>query len=180
MTVSNAGWATLYAPVPLTIPSEVKVYTGKVSGKKLILSPVQTTIPAHTPVLIEATANTYQFTIDYEAVEIAAIDQSLDGTIETKVTPTDKKVFTLQKLEDALGFFKYTGTNLQGFRVYGENLLGSTSSAMGLVFDYGEVTGIEGITTDGQKAEIYDLCGRRVAKAQKGIYIIDGKKVILK
>ena len=180
VTVSNAGWATLYAPVPLTIPSEVKVYTGKVSGKKLILSPVQTTIPAHTPVLIEATANTYQFTIDYEAVEIAAIDQSLDGTIETKVTPTDKKVFTLQKLEDALGFFKYTGTNLQGFRVYGENLLGSTSSAMGLVFDYGEVTGIEGITTDGQKAEIYDLSGRRMAKAQKGIYIIDGKKVILK
>ena len=86
----------------------------------------------------------------------------------------------MQKLEDALGFFKYTGTNLQGFRVYGENLLGSTSSAMGLVFDYGEVTGIEGITTDGQKAEIYDLSGRRMAKAQKGIYIIDGKKVILK
>lgn len=183
VTVTEAGWATLYAPVALTIPAEVKVYTGKVNGNKLTLTQVETTIPANTPVLIEAKANTYQFAIDYNAAE-KIIDQSLTGTIETKAKPAEAEatIFTLQNNETAgLGLFKYTGNNLQGFRAYGENLLGTNAAAAGLVFDFGSITGIEGVTTDnGEKAEIYDLSGRRVAKAQKGIYIINGKKVIIK
>ena len=179
-TVTEAGWATLYAPVALTIPTGVKVYTGKVNGDKLTLTQVET-IPANTPVLIEANAGIYQFAIDYNAAE-KTIDQSLTGTIETKAKSAEATLFTLQNNETAgLGLFKYTGDNLQGFRAYGENLLGTSTAAAGLVFDFGSVTGIEGVTTDnGEKAEIYDLSGRRVAKAQKGIYIINGKKVIIK
>ena len=184
VTVTEAGWATLYAPVALTIPAEVKVYTGKVNVNKLTLTQVKTTIPANTPVLIEANANTYNFNINYEATATSTIDQSLTGSIETKAKPTEATttIFTLQKHATAgLGFFKYKGDNLQGFRAYGENLLGTSTAAAGLVFDFGSVTGIEGATTDnGEKAEIYDLSGRRVAKAQKGIYIINGKKVIIK
>ena len=147
----------------------------------MTLTQVETTIPANTPVLIEATANTYQFTIDYNAAE-KTIDQSLTGTIETKAKSAEATIFTLQNNETAgLGLFKYKGNNLQGFRAYGENLLGTSTAAAGLVFDFGSVTDIEGVTTDnGEKAEIYDLSGRRVAKAQKGIYIINGKKVIIK
>lgn len=184
VTVTEAGWATLYAPVALTIPAEVKVYTGKVNVNKLTLTQVETTIPANTPMLIEANANTYNFNINYEATATSTIDQSLTGTIETKAKPAEAEatIFTLQNNETAgLGLFKYTGDNLQGFRAYGENLLGTSTAAAGLVFDFGSVTGIEGVTTDnGEKAEIYDLSGRRVAKAQKGIYIINGKKVIIK
>lgn len=184
VTVTEAGWATLYAPVALTIPADVKVYTGKVNVNKLTLTQVVTTIPANTPVLIEANANTYNFNINYEATATSTIDQSLTGSIETKAKPTEATttIFTLQKHATAgLGFFKYKGGNLQGFRAYGENLLGTSTAAAGLVFDFGSVTGIEGVTkNNGEKAEIYDLSGRRVAKAQKGIYIINGKKVIIK
>lgn len=164
----------------MTIPTGVKVYTGKVNGDKLTLTQVET-IPANTPVLIEANAGIYQFAIDYNAAE-KTIDQSLTGTIKTKAKSAEATLFTLQNNETAgLGLFKYTGDNLQGFRAYGENLLGTSTAAAGLVFDFGSVTGIEGVTTDnGEKAEIYDLSGRRVAKAQKGIYIINGKKVIIK
>ncbi len=43
------------------------------------------------------------------------------------------------------------------------------------------VEGIEADETDAIGADgIYDLTGRRVAKAQKGIYIINGKKVVIK
>lgn len=166
----------------MTIPTGVKVYTGKVNGDKLTLTQVETTIPANTPVLIEANAGIYQFAIDYNAAE-KTIDQSLTGTIETKAKPTNNAtILTLQKHATAgIGLFKYKGEHLQGFRAYGENLLGTNTAAAGLVFDFGSVTGIEGATTDnGEKAEIYDLSGRRVAKAQKGIYIINGKKVIIK
>ncbi|MBO5698669.1 MAG: leucine-rich repeat protein [Bacteroidaceae bacterium] len=44
-----------------------------------------------------------------------------------------------------------------------------------------ETTGIEGTTINGQEStEIYDLQGRRVVNPAKGMYIIDGKKVMIK
>lgn len=45
----------------------------------------------------------------------------------------------------------------------------------------GEATGIERTQiTVGKPDQIYDLQGRRVEKAEKGIYIINGKKVVIK
>lgn len=45
----------------------------------------------------------------------------------------------------------------------------------------GEATGIESTQiTVGKPDQIYDLQGRRVEKAEKGIYIINGKKVVIK
>jgi hypothetical protein len=39
-------------------------------------------------------------------------------------------------------------------------------------------TGIGEIVNEDAKAEIYDMAGRRLQNAHKGIYIINGKKVI--
>lgn len=43
-------------------------------------------------------------------------------------------------------------------------------------------TAVKSVTAEANEAEkaIYDLTGRRVQKATKGIYIIDGKKVVIK
>ena len=49
---------------------------------------------------------------------------------------------------------------------------------------YGEATAIEGVKTaegiDLENAVIYNLNGQRVDKAQKGLYIVNGKKVVIK
>ena len=48
--------------------------------------------------------------------------------------------------------------------------------------EYEEITGIEEMfsdVTEGAKV-IYDLQGRRVAAPSKGVYIVNGKKVIVK
>ena len=47
-------------------------------------------------------------------------------------------------------------------------------------FVLGGVTGINEAKTQTNNAAIYDLQGRRVEKAQKGLYIIGGKKVLVK
>ena len=45
----------------------------------------------------------------------------------------------------------------------------------------GETTGIEAATTEnGQPAHIYDLQGRSVKNPGRGLYIVNGKKMILK
>ena len=41
-------------------------------------------------------------------------------------------------------------------------------------------TGVEQLTMDKSQLIIYDLTGRRVEKMEKGIYIVDGKKVVIK
>ena len=46
-------------------------------------------------------------------------------------------------------------------------------------FDRGEgTTGIESSELNTQPTVIYDLLGRRVEKMEKGIYIVNGKKII--
>ena len=48
------------------------------------------------------------------------------------------------------------------------------------VFRIGGEDGINGISAEQQGAAIYDLSGRRLNKAQKGLYIVNGKKVAVK
>ena len=49
------------------------------------------------------------------------------------------------------------------------------------VYENGKPVGIKAIATQGEKAEIYDLSGRKVEKVQRGgVYIINGKKVSVK
>jgi hypothetical protein len=49
-----------------------------------------------------------------------------------------------------------------------------------LVFDFGDETSIDEVKTENGKVKtaVYDLSGRRVQKAQKGIYIQNGKLMV--
>ena len=53
-----------------------------------------------------------------------------------------------------------------------------SAGARFLGFDFGTETGIGEVETEVESAVIFDLAGRRVQKAQKGLYIVNGKKVI--
>ena len=49
-----------------------------------------------------------------------------------------------------------------------------------LVFNFGEETGIESVegAENGAEEIVFDLAGRRVQNAQKGVFIVNGKVVI--
>jgi hypothetical protein len=49
-----------------------------------------------------------------------------------------------------------------------------------LRFDFSNITAIENVEIKSAKDEIYDLTGRKVCIPVEGIYIINGKKVIIK
>ena len=58
---------------------------------------------------------------------------------------------------------------------------GSTDAViMNVNLKYTLDDGIDGIHAEHQRTEVYDLAGRRVQKAQKGIYITNGRKVAVK
>ena len=186
VAVSAAGYATLYAPVALTIPAEgVTVYTATVEGDNLTLNEITTgAIPANTGVILEAEAGSYDFAV---AADVAAIeDNALVGSFAKSAKNADKNVYTLQNPTSGVGFYLFKGENAQGdktyingFRAWVEVAKGASAPAM-FSFGRGEgTTGIESVEA-GEELVIFDLAGRRVQKMEKGIYIVNGKKVVIK
>ena|GEM_PF-3777613 len=191
VTVSAAGYATLYAPVALNILEEsVTVYTAAVKGEYLTLKPIEEggAIPANTGVLIEAAEGTYNFEItgdDFVPID----DNAFTGALAKSTKNAEKKVYTLQKpTNNEVGFYLFKGQNsegattyINGFRAWVE--LDPETSVQALRITRGgaeDTTGIEQLVDNNAELVIYDLLGRRVEKMEKGIYIVNGRKVVIK
>lgn len=102
---------------------------------------------------------------------------------------TKQKIFTLQKnakdTHNPMGFYHYTGTSLshnKAFMVI-DNSAVTAGAKIYLGYQGGTTTGIEDVNADAAQKHtdaIYDLSGRRVTQPLKsGIYIINGKKVLI-
>lgn len=106
----------------------------------------------------------------------------LKGTHDGCEAPTGS--YVLQKHGNVLGFYLVDGTvrvNVPAGKCYLE-WPDAGAGVNRLLFPDGTTTGIDTIFDGAQteNAPIYDLSGRRVKNATKGIYIIGGKKVIVK
>ena len=195
VTITSAGYATFYCPVAVTLPAEglKAYYVSSTTNDKAQMTEITGVIPANTGVILQGVANTYDLTIGGEA---ESVTNKLNGTVASEYISTPSYVLSAQGDPAVVGFYKAmlnftvadgigtkvteNGTHFlnNGFKAYLPATAGG--EARFLVFDFGTETGIESI--DGEngnvKAEIYDLAGRRVQNAQKGLYIVNGKKVI--
>ena len=177
--VSAAGYATLYAPVALTIPADVEVYTAAFEDSRVVLTSVDGgVVPANKGVVIKAAAGTYNF--DITTTE-ETIESELTGNIATATVAADQAAYILGKNAEAVGFYKLNGTDrtIKGGRAY---YVAPSGEAAAFLFN-GTATGIEAIEAalNDVNAPIYDLSGRKVANAVKGgVYIKNGKKFIVK
>lgn len=191
----DAGYATLYSPVALSTYNwkknghRVEAYTGVIDGEKLSLTRIDAEdgiIPANTPVVLKyvADAENGNVFLQVSDSEKAAIESDLKGTLaDTYVTDNS---YVLSRVNDVVGFYKATKNQQgntaflnNGFKAYLPAATGAESRF--LVFNFGDdnATAIEGIEAENTAdAVVYDLAGRRVQKAQKGLYIVNGKKVI--
>lgn len=198
-------FGTFFSPVDIALTdtyyakdARMKFYTGRLDNEGyVVLDKVNDNIPANTPYVIELTSETNGYANNCQYLKIAdsapAIDANtynLRGGLETIATPTDQgTIYTLQAAWDETADNNNSATNV-AFRIYnGTNILGcraylpvsDTQPVKGLRFNEGTTTRIESLEA-GQTHEIdaYDLSGRRVERAGKGLYIINGKKVYIK
>lgn len=180
VSVSAAGYATLYAPVALTIPQNVQAYTASFADSKVTLTPIEGTIPANTGVVIEAAEGSYDFVI---TTTEATATSDLRGDVATANVDAASAAYILGKTDaQGVGFFKLNSTDraIKGGRAY--YVAPNGGAAASYLFN-GNVTGLEAIKTalNDANAPIYDLSGRKVAKAVKGgLYIKNGQKFIVK
>lgn len=181
VSVSDALISTFCAPFTVAIPADYQsvvtasTVTG-VEGNVLTLEPVANyVIPANTPVIIETpVANTLPVSGIY--VKGTPVAGLLTGVYEN--TPAPVGSYVLQNL-DKVGFYLVAEGNQP---TVGANRCYLTVPAAGVkafFLNGGDATGISGVDANVDANEaIYNLAGQRINKLQKGINIINGKKIL--
>ncbi|MCI6642993.1 MAG: hypothetical protein MSH18_02165 [Bacteroidales bacterium] len=184
------SYATACFPFPVSISTEnVKAYNVVPQGAtgRSNMEELATEIPVGTPMLLvsETAADSVTFTIGESAPTsteptTAAFKGNFLGrpvTANTLLT-LGRSSSTPQKV----GFYKYTGTTLAPFRAYftAADLTALLAGANGFSLNFDDLTtGVSGVEVQTESTgSVYDLAGRKVTKATKGLYIINGKKVI--
>lgn len=172
VTISAAGWATLYTGCALNFEGTgLTAYTATLEGTTVTLNSVSS-VPAGTGVVLKGAPQNYEIPV-VGSSESAKGD--LKGSTSEDIEATGK--YILVQNGSNVEFAKATSGTIKAGKAY----LEKTSSARILnVVLAGEATGIKSIETVQESNKVYNLNGQRVAAPQKGLYILNGKKVIIK
>ena len=81
-------------------------------------------------------------------------------------------------MNGVLGFYRAAGNRVDAGKAYLNVPAGASRSFIDI--NPGEQDGIESVNVNAAEDNIYDLQGRQVAQPQKGLYIVNGKKVVIK
>ena len=186
-TVTAAKIATLYLPYEVAIPSGASAYYCKGSDNQSYISLAQLTggvIPANTPVIVTSeNAADFNFLGNGGSTDaISGINGVLKGAASDITNETNKYLTLGQKTNSSpaeYGFYTYTGDKIAANTCYIEKSA-ATAKTITLSFDGGTTT-IDAATATAEPAMkvYYDLQGRRVLNPTKGLYIVNGKKVVI-
>ena len=147
-------------------------------------------IPAGTGVLLkvldkESTPADFYYTIgEHDNVSYSITENVMKGVTVNDAAVNASPGSPVYVMQD--GMFRKAETPVNGFTVHKAYAkLGSlpAGAKVTFVFDDGEATGIENVDAaeDSEKQDVwYNLNGQRVSRPEHGVYIRNGKKVIIK
>lgn len=197
-TITPAQYGTYYTEDAFVMPEGVTGYTiTDKNEESLSLNaayPANEVVPAKTALLLKATetpATNKDFTYTIvNSDKVAPANNLLHGSVEATETHVEGATAyykLAQDKEEGIGFY-WANANGTAF-TNGANkaylaIKGNMSQMRGFSFE-SMTTGINNVvanTNNSKNAVIYDLNGRRVnsLNAAKGVYIVNGKKVIVK
>lgn len=182
VSISPVGYATYATTNNILVPNDenVKVMTVKVNAynSTITLNDVAagTVIPAGTGILVKAAAGNHDFVVTSKAVteftnndlKAATKDETSNGTT----------YFALTKIGDKVGFaLVEKDVVIPAGKAYLEVPAGQAAKFFGLD---GEATGINSVKTAKADGAYYTLEGVKTTKPVKGLYIHNGKKIVVK
>lgn len=190
VTIKDAGLATFCSDKALDFSQSESVYAYKavISGTQVNLTKVAK-VPAETGVLLRSVSGE-PVTADIPvASEADAITDNAFVAVMTEITslPTETTEdgvtyvnYILNKVNGVTDFYKANGKKVGANKAYLR--IDKATASKGISIGYADETdGIRTIGNEPQKVDgIYNLSGLRVNKAQKGIYIVNGKKVVIR
>ena len=186
VSVSEAGFATYATTNNVVVPEDenVKVMTVKVNaeGTAIELNEVEagTVIPAKTGILVKAAAGNHDFVVTSDKSEESEALTKNDLKAATTDERSDgAKYYALTKIGDKVGFaLVANGVVIPAGKAYLEvTKKGEAAKFFGLD---GEATGINSVKTAKADGAYYTLEGVKTTKPVKGLYIHNGKKIVVK
>lgn len=177
VTTNAKGYSTFNVAAPLTISDGATAYYATDKGNGSATAHAMTNPAANTPMLIKGAANTtYSFAIAASGTDYSASNAFKAGTGATLESGNGPYNYILNG--DA--FYAANGKRVAEGKAYLQ--LSAAASARALVFADDEATGIEAVDNMpfANDHSVYNLNGQRVNAPQKGLYIVNGRKVVLK
>lgn len=180
---THGNLATFSAPYATVKPEGYSVYTASESDNVMTLTELsESVIPANVGVLVRGSVSeAVDFAYSTTAATSSATSVLTATAAGTKTVGTDETIYGLGVASGELAFCKVNAnTTIGANKAYYAPTSGS-GSAIRMTFDDGKTTAITSAqAADAAPAATYDLSGRLVKKAAKGIYIQGGKKIIVK
>lgn len=190
VSVSAVKYASFCSSCPLDFTGTgITAYKAKSDGSKVVLTAIADGIvPAKTGVVLcSPEANTFNVPVTAATGSTDWTDNELVGITERTSVSVDgadgKTNYIFANENDRIGFYLAAadGAYLGANRAYLSTATTATAPYLG--FDDDETTDIDLTTVSGQRVTdnaYYDLSGRRVVQPTRGLYIVNGKKVVIK
>lgn len=180
--VSEAGYATYATKYNVEVPNDenVKVMTVKVNddNSTITLNKVEagTVIPANTGILVKADQGNHDFVVTSDKGKELENNSLIAAT--TDVTSDGATFFALTKMDTKVGFAVVKeDVKIPAGKAYLE--VPAATAAKFFSLD-GEATGINSVKTAKADGAYYTLEGVKTTKPVKGLYIHNGKKIVVK
>lgn len=185
VSVSDAGYATYATTNNIVVPEgndvEVMTVTVNKDNSTISLNKVEagTVIPAKTGILVKAAAGNHDFVVTSDkSEESEALTNNDLKAATTDETSDGATYFALTKIGEKVGFaLVANGVVIPASKAYLKVPAESTAKFFGLD---GEATGINSVKTAKADGAYYTLEGVKTTKPIKGLYIHNGKKIVVK
>jgi len=174
-------WSTYLASEDLTIPAGLNAYVvASVNGRSVKAEKI-TYIPKNVAILIELAEEQDQYVATpYRGEELTytSMLQGAASAVNVSTLTAENDIFVLYNGE----FVKTTSGTIPANRCYLPVAKGQAAgSRLSIIFD-DEATGVSSVSAQSQKMNgvYYNLSGQRISQPARGLYIINGKKVLMK
>ena len=185
-TLTAGNWASAVYPFVLSGVDDIAVLNDYAEGT-LSLETASANV-ANEPFLMRSTAGVTELTMTDVEVEAAVATDVVKGKVTMKGVYATTEVTAEENAKNyvlsnnQLWIVGANAATLNPYRAY--FVLDATEAQAGARLNFvvdGVTTAIEGVNVENElNGRVYNLNGQRVEKAQKGLYIQNGKKVVLK
>lgn len=179
IVITSAEWATYVPNLAVTIPEDVTAYiVTNATSTSVTLSSVASA-PANTGLVVNGDEGTYTPTAAETTDDVSGnLLVVSDGTVVG-----NGNIYALGNKNGSVGFKKVkSGVTVPAGKPYLTIENTGSKDFFDFSFDEGVATGIESVESIGfdMNAPVYDLQGRQVNPLHKGVFIQNGKKIIVK
>ncbi len=175
----DGSMATFSAPFATVVPEGVTAYTATDNGNHVTLNAIEGAVPANTGVILVGATDAGKVTMKPVTTETVATvgSNALAHSAGAAIELSEGQHYLLGAVAGVPGFYLSGAGTLAMNKAY----LAIPTGGNSVVVRFPGTTGIDEVERESAQDVIYDLAGRRVeAMTAPGIYIVNGKKVLVK